>query len=321
LSLEQAVQWIREKDDFLLTTHSHPDGDGLGSQAALYLALRHLGKKVRMVNADTVPRCYRWLPCTDSVEVSSQIPPHQACIIVDVGELHRVREGAKREEFGPLLNIDHHSSGTPFGDVNWVDPTAAATGEMIYRLVRELGVPIDKPIAESLYTTIVTDTGGFRYSNTTAHVMRLAAELMDAGADAHAVCERVFSHIPRAAFEMVRLSLATLRTHLDGRVGLMTLSHADFLRSGAKDEDTDGLVNYARKLDGVEVAVFLKERGDGYIRVSFRSRNGLDVGKVAAGLGGGGHKYASGATVQGALEETADRVVAVLTEALTKKNL
>jgi phosphoesterase RecJ-like protein len=320
VNLQQAAQWIRERDDFFLTTHAHPDGDALGSQCALYLGLRRLGKRVRVVNHDPVPRCYQWLSYCDAVEVSDTPIPDQNCIVVDVGELHRIRDGAKRQDFGPLLNIDHHSSGTPFGDTNWVDSTAAATGEMIFRLLRELGVSIDKPIAESLYTTLVTDTGGFRYSNTTPHVLRLAAELMEAGADAHAVCDRIFAHVPRKAFELVRVSLANLRSYLDGRVGVMSLSHADFLASGAMDEDTDGLVNYVRKLDGVEVAVFLKERADGLVRASFRSRNGLDVGSLAAKLGGGGHKYASGVNLPGPINAVADRIIAILTDALSHKS-
>jgi phosphoesterase RecJ-like protein len=319
VSLAQVAQWIRGKDHFLLATHSRPDGDALGSQCALYLALRYLGKSVRVVNHDPVPRCYRWLPFCDAVEVSDLLPPHEACIVVDVGDLNRIREGTRREDYAALLNIDHHSSGTPFGDLNWVDPTAAATGELIYRLIRELGVPVDKPIAEAVYTTLVTDTGGFRYSNTTSRVLRLAADLMDAGADASLICDHIFSNMPRNAFELVRLSLATLQTRLDGRVGIMMLSHDDFLKSNAKDEDTDGLVNYVRKLDGVEVGIFLKEYADSSIRASFRSRNGLDVGALAARLGGGGHKYASGVTLKGPLEAALDGVMTVLTEAFLKK--
>lgn len=319
MSLQAAAQWIRERDEFLLTTHAHPDGDALGSESALYLALRFLGKRVRVVNFHPLPRCYAWLPYASVVETAGRMPPHPSCIVLDVGELNRIREDLTREELGEVLNIDHHSSGTPYGDVNWVDPTSPATGAMIYHLVRELGVPIDKDIAESIYTTLVTDTGGFRYSNTTAALLRMAADLMDAGADAHIVCDHVFGHVPPKAFELVRFALATLKTHLDGRIGIMTLSLADFVRSGALEEDTDGLVNYVRKLDGVEVGVFLKERPDGRIRVSFRSRNGLDVGFLAAQMGGGGHKYASGATLTCPLPEAVERVVKTLTEELTQK--
>jgi phosphoesterase RecJ-like protein len=320
VSLQDAAKWIRERDEFLLTTHAHPDGDGLGSQSALFLALKALGKRVRVVNFHPLPRCYQWLPYAAAVETADRMPSHRHCIVLDVGELHRIREGLTRDELGEVLNIDHHSSGTEFGDVNWVDSTSAATGQMVYRLIRELGVTVDKPIAESIYTTIVTDTGGFRYSNTTPGLLRLAADLMESGADAHIVCDRVFGHVPRAAFELVRRSLATLHTHLDGRIGVMTLSLADFRASGAKDEDTDGLVNYVRKLDGVEVGVFLKERADGRVRVSFRSRNGLDVGVLAAALGGGGHKYASGVNLTCTLQQAVDQVVKLLTETLTHKS-
>ncbi len=319
MSLQAAAQWIREREEFILTTHAYPDGDALGSESALYLALTALGKRVRVVNFHPLPRAYRWLPYAEVVETADRMPPHRSCVVLDVGDLARIREGLTREELGEVLNIDHHSSGTPYGDVNWVDPTSPATGAMVYQLIRELGVPIDKAIAESIYTTLVTDTGGFRYSNTTPALLRMAADLMDAGADAHTVCDHVFGHVPLKAFELVRFALATIKTHLDGRIGVMTLSRVDFDRSGAAEEDTDGLVNYVRKLDGVEVGVFLKERPDGRIRVSLRSRNGLDVGALAAALGGGGHKYASGVTMTCPLPEAVDKVVASLTQVLTEK--
>ena len=319
MSLEQAAQWIREKDDFLLITHVNPDGDGLGSQSALYLALKHLGKRVRVVNHDPLPRCYQWLPFHDVVEVSDVLPPHQVCIVLDVGEISRIRDGAQQGDFGPILNIDHHRSGSGYGALNWVDPEAAATGEMVYRLIQYLGVPVDKDIAESIYTAIITDTGGFRYANTTPQVLRMAAELMDCGADARKVCDRIFARVSHEAMELVRLSLSHIQTFQDGRIGVMTLTQKDFLSSGAMEEDTDGLVNHVRKLDSVEVAVFLKERPDGRVRLSMRSRNGLDVAVVALKFGGGGHRFSAGAILDGPLEEAVGRVVADISAALQKK--
>jgi len=316
VSLELTAQWLREKDDILLTTHVNPDGDGLGAQSALYLALKSMGKRVRVVNHDPLPRSYTWLPYKDAVEVSDNIPPHQVCVVLDAGDFGRIRDGVKRDEFKLLINIDHHFSNKMYGDLNWIEPEASATGEMVYRLIKSLGVKVDRDIAESVYTSVVTDTGSFKYSNTTAQVHRLAAELIDAGAQVSAICNRIFASVTQPALELLRLALAGLHTRDGGKVGVMTLSQTDFAKSGALDEDTDNLVDFVRKVDGVQVAVFLKERPDGKLKLSLRSRNGLDVSAIAAKFGGGGHKYASGALLSGLLPEAADRVVAEAVKAL-----
>jgi bifunctional oligoribonuclease and PAP phosphatase NrnA len=316
VSLEQAVRWIKEKDDFLLTTHVNPDGDGLGAQSALYLALKKIGKRVRVVNRDPVPRCYRWLPYQSAVEVSDAVPPHQVCIVLDAGDLARVREGARRDQYQSIMNIDHHRSNTLYGDLNWIDPLSPATGEMVHRLIRALGIPFDKDIAESVYTSLVTDTGAFKYSNTTPQSHRLAAELMEEGAEVSKVCDRIFANVTRSALELLRLALVRLTTRENGRVGVMILSRDDFKKSGADDEDTENLVDFVRKLEGVEVAVFLKEREDGRYRLSLRSRNHVDVAEVAAVFGGGGHKFSAGAVLDGPATEAVERVVEVVTKSL-----
>ncbi len=316
MSLEQAVQWLREKDDFILTTHMHPDGDGLGAQSALALALRKMGKRVRVVNHDPLPRCYEWLPYKEFVEVSDIIPPHAVCVVLDAADLSRVRDGCRREEFKLILNIDHHRSNTMFGDLNWVDPEAPAAGEMVYRLIKALGVQVDRDIAESVYTSLVTDTGAFKYTNTSPHAFRLAAELMEAGADVYKVCNRVFADVTLPALELLRLALAKLSTRENGLIGILTLTQKEFISSGAKDEDAENLVDFVRKISGVQVAVFIKERPDGRLRLSLRSRNGLDVSAVAAEFEGGGHQYASGAVLDGPMEKAVERVVEAIARML-----
>jgi phosphoesterase RecJ-like protein len=316
VSLEQAVQWMKEKDDFLLTTHVNPDGDGLGAQSALYLALRKMGKKVRTLNRDPLPHCYRWLPYRDAVEVSDTIPPHQVCVTLDVGDLTRLHENVRRDEFKLILNIDHHFSNTRFGDLNWIDPDSPAAGEMVYRLIRALGIVVDRDIAESVYTSLVTDTGAFKYSNTTPQAHRLAAELMEAGAQASEICDRIFANVTRPALELLRLALVGLTTREGGRIGVLTLSQAEFKKSGAAEEDSENLVDFVRKMSGVEVAVFLKERIDGKFRLSLRSRNAVDVSAVAATFGGGGHKHSAGAILDGPAPEALERVLKVVTQSL-----
>jgi phosphoesterase RecJ-like protein len=222
----------------------------------------------------------------------------------------------RRDEFKLILNIDHHPSNTMFGDLNWVDPQAPAAGEMVYRLIKALGVQVDRDIAESVYTSLVTDTGGFKYTNTTPDTFRLAAELMEAGADVYRVCNRVFADVSMPALELLRLALAKLSTRENGLIGVLTLTQEDFKTSGAKEEDAENLVDFVRKLSGVEVAIFIKERPDGRLRLSLRSRNGLDVAALAAQFEGGGHKYASGAVLDGPMEQAVERVVEAIARML-----
>ena len=310
MSLEEAAKWIREKDDFLLVTHVHPDGDGLGAQSALYLALKRMGKKVRVANRDPLPRCYHWLPFSESVETTDIVPPHEVCVTLDAGDLNRLRDGAKRSDYRLILNIDHHVSNARFGDLNWIDTASPATGEMVYRLLRAIGTEVDRDIAESIYTSLVTDTGAFKYSNTTPQCHRLAAELMEAGARVPLLCDRIFASVTPSALQLLRISLGKLATVEGGRIGVMTLSQADMQKTGATDEDTENLVDFVRKMAGVEVAIFLKERPDGRYRLSLRSRNAADVSAVAAAFDGGGHRHAAGAVVDGPMEEAVRRVVA-----------
>jgi len=310
------VRLVRSKQSFVLATHVNPDGDGLGAQSALFMALRKLGKKVQVVNHDPLPKRFDYLPFASYYRCSDSIPDHEVCFVLDAGSFSRIREGVRRSEFKTLVNVDHHFSNDSYGDYNLVLPEASATGEVVYHLIKALKVPVDKGIAESVYTSIVTDTGGFRYSNTTPHVLRLAAELVDAGADAQKVSERIFAGISRESMELTRLSLGTVVTHEKGRIGVMTLSLADFQKSGASEDDTDNLINFVRKLETVEIAVFLKERPDGQIKLSLRSSSDVNVANIAEQFGGGGHAYAAGAVLRGPLNRALAEVLKACQKAL-----
>lgn len=247
----RVLDLIRQNRVFLLTTHMNPDGDGLGAQSALFCALRALGKKVLVVNRDPMPPRYSFLPFASAYRTSDTLPAHDVCFVMDAGDFSRVREGVRRDEFKTLVNIDHHYSNTRFGDVNLVDPGACSTGEIVCHLIKALGLPLEKGIAESIYTSLATDTGGFRYSNTTPQVLRLAAELLEAGADGAKISERIFAGVSPEALELVRISLASVETHDHGRIGTIQLSHQDLVASGATDEDSENLVNFVRKMEGV----------------------------------------------------------------------
>jgi phosphoesterase RecJ-like protein len=305
----EVVRLIKSHHSFLITTHVNPDGDGLGAESALFLALRQLGKKVQVVNHDHLPKRFDYLAFTPSYQTSDIIPEHEVCFVLDAGDFSRIREDVRREEFGILVNIDHHYSNNLYGDYNLVMPQAAATGEIVYQLIKALKLKVDKGMAEGVYTSIVTDTGRFRYSNTTPHIFRLAAELEEAGADIARVSEHIFGDISKESMELTRLALASIQTFNTGSIGSMTLTRTDFLKSGATDDDTENLINVVRNLDTVKIAVFLKERPDGQIKLSLRAKNGINVAKVAKVFNGGGHAYAAGAILKGPLNKAHKEVI------------
>ena len=309
LAIQKIVKLIRAHNDFLITTHENPDGDGLGAQSALYLALRKMGKRVKVVNHDVLPHKFEYLAFQKAYQKSDHIPFHQVCFVMDAGDFTRIREGVRRDEFKTLVNIDHHYSNNLYGDYNLVIPEAAATGEVVYHLIRALKIPMDAPIAESVYTSLVTDTGGFRYKNTTPQVLRLAAELVEAGANSQKVCDQIFAGISKEAMDLTRRSLGNVRIYDKGAIGTMTLNRTDFKKSGATDDDTENLINFVRKINTVKIAVFLRERLDGRIKLSLRSRSKVNVANIAKLFGGGGHAYAAGALLPGPLNLALKRVV------------
>jgi phosphoesterase RecJ-like protein len=310
--MEDVARLIRSKKTFVLTTHVNPDGDGLGAQSALYVALKRLGKKVHIVNHDPLPPRYFFLPFADAYRQSDKIPAHDVCVVMDAGDFTRIREGVRREEFKILVNIDHHYSNNYYGDYNLVMPKVAATGEVVYRLIQQLKVKIDKPITESIYVSLVTDTGGFRNSNTTPDALRLAAELMEKGANASEVNRKIFSGISKEAMELNRVSLGKIKLYDAGRIGTMTLSQSDLKKTGAVDDDTENLVNQIGKIDTVKISAFLKERTDGRVKLSLRSGNEkVNVANIAKHFQGGGHAYAAGAVLAGPLKTALENVLKV----------
>jgi phosphoesterase RecJ-like protein len=315
-SYAEVAKLIKAHKSFLITTHVNPDGDGLGAESALFTALRKLGKKVQVVNHDPLPYKFDFLAFAPFYQTSDHIPEHEVCLALDAGDFTRIREGVKRSEFATLVNIDHHYSNDHYGNYNLVVPEAAATGEVVYELIKALKVKVNKDIAEGIYTSIVTDTGRFRYPSTTPRIFRLAADLEEAGADISKISESIFGDISKEALELTRLALASIQTTDGGAIGCMTLTQGDFIKSKASDDDTENLINLVRNLDTVQIAAFLKERHDGRIKLSLRSKNGINVSDVAKIFGGGGHSYAAGAVMEGPLDRALKAVLTACHSAL-----
>jgi len=305
--LNKVLECIAKRERFLLTSHARPDGDAVGSVLACAQILRSLGKQADVVLSDCVPHIYRPLPYADHVLQTKAVNGnYEAAIILECDSIERTRLEGLGSKF--LVNIDHHRSGKAFGHINWIDPNACATAEMIYRLGREAGVKISSEIATCLYTAVMTDTGSFRFAGTTDRTFALAGELVRCGADPVRCAHDVYFSNPTSKMRLLGSALSTLRR--EGRVAWMHVTRAQSDHCGAFDEDAEGLVNYAISIAGVQVAVFFREMPDRRYRVSLRSKGAVDVAAVAESFGGGGHYNASGCALDGPLSMATERVLA-----------
>jgi phosphoesterase RecJ-like protein len=273
------------------------------------MMLDQMGKQVKMVSSDRVPLLYRWLPCAAEIEHVQQLTgDFDLVILLECDGIERSRlqglEGRK------IVNIDHHASGKAFASVNWIEPEASAVAEMVFDLAVASGVRITPDMATCLYTAVLTDTGSFCYEGTDAHTLRLAAELVRLGACPAAIAQHVYFSNPLSKIELLGVALSTL--HREGRIAWLWVTQQDMQRTTAAEEDCEGIVNYAIAIEGVEVAVFLRELPDGRIRLSLRSKGAVDVAAVAEAFGGGGHANASGCTVAGPLQSAAHEIVEML---------
>lgn len=315
--IEEITTEVGKVPELALFSHVSPDGDCIGSMLALGFALEKMGKKVYYYNHDPIPDNLRFLPGVEKISNSLPTECPQTLIFIDCAEANRA--GGDVEELvrsKTVINIDHHISNDLFGELNWVDSGAAATGEMIYYMIKKMGVPINEDIAVNLYTAIVTDTGRFSFSNTTAQSFRTAAELVEVGIDLAFINNILFEQKTLSQIKLLYKALANLQLLRDGKIAVIVLSRKDFEESGAEENLSEGLVNYARNIESVEAAVLLKELSSSEVKVSFRSNFWLDVNKIAQKFGGGGHIRASGCTLNLPLKEAKEKIVASLEEAL-----
>lgn len=308
--IQEVLRHIERADRLVLTSHARPDGDAIGSVLACSQVLRSLGKQADVVLRDGIPHIYRLLPFADCVLQSPWVPREcDTAIILECDSIQRTALDGLDGRF--LINIDHHLSGRPFANINWIDPTACATAELIFRLAREAGVRISPDIATCLYTAVVTDTGSFGYAGTTERTFALAGELVRAGADPVRIAQQVYFSNPTSKMRLLGAALSTL--HRDGNLTWMYVSRRDMERCGAIDEDSEGLANWALGIEGVEVTAFFREMADRkHWRVSLRSKGAANVARVAEHFGGGGHACASGCAVEGPLSVASERIIATL---------
>jgi bifunctional oligoribonuclease and PAP phosphatase NrnA len=306
---------LRANDRFLVVSHENADGDALGSLLATALALRQLGKDAQMyLSGDTpVPREYAFMPFDDLVRELPVDMEERVLVAVDCAQADRIGPDPAPVERAKLtLDIDHHHDNSRFGDVNLIVPDASSTGEVLADVFRELGVELTSEIAEPLYIALVTDTGRFQYANTTPKALRLAAELVEAGADVHAVFQQVYESVEFAKLKLLARALDRAQVLEGGRIVVSVLLRGDFSDVGAVEAYSEGIIDYLRAVEGSELAVLIREpprEGGPTRRVSLRSSvDELDVSAIARLFGGGGHRQAAGFSSESSVDEITEIV-------------
>src|SRR5436309_766784 len=306
--IRQIVEAIHARQRFVLSSHSRPDGDSIGSQLAMAYALRALGKDVEVINADPAPPPLMAFPGVPDVRIA----PHaegefDAAIIMECGDLKRTGVTGLERFF--VVNIDHHPGNSGYGDINWFDASAAACAEMVYDVVRALDVPLTKEIATHVYLAILTDTGSFHYSGISPRTFEICRHCMEAGVDPVIVARNVYDSNNMGRLKLFGAVLGAMQIDKTGRIAIVYVDHEMARAAGGTYEDTEGLVNLPLTVKEIEAVVFFKqEKGDEY-RVSLRSKGDVDINAIAKEYGGGGHKNASGCTISGPIEELQKELV------------
>ena len=311
--MEAIFRVLRQGERFLVCSHSRPDGDAVGSMLAMGMLLRQMGKHADLYTADPIPAMYRVLPGAEEIRFAIHVQGHyDAAILLECDGLARTKLRGLDEYF--TINIDHHVTGSRFANLNWIDRDAVSVGELIYQLVKAAGATVTAEMATCLYTTVLTDSGSFSYESTRAGTFALAHELALAGAGPAKIAQQVYYSTSTAKMLLLGAALSNLKR--EEGLAWLWVSLEDLERTGATDEDCEGIVNYAVYISGVEGAAFLRELPEERVRVSLRSKRSLNVAVIAERLGGGGHENAAGCTLDGPLPRALDEVLGELRPAM-----
>lgn len=304
------IETLKKDEAFYLISHMQPDGDSIGSLLAMGEALCSIGKEVKLFVPGHMPRKYNFLKGADRVLNEVLITdPAITVVVLDSSDPERLglfREAVMNSR--TIINIDHHVTNQRFGTLNLVDPGAAATGEIVYKLLKDIEIPITGPIAESLYVAISTDTGSFKYENTTAETHRVVAALLEHGLSPGALSQRMFDERPLSFYILIKEALASLEMYADRKIALMTLSSDIRKRSAAETDELEGIVNYTRNIEGVELGILFYVENENEVKVGFRSKT-MDVSILAEKMNGGGHARAAGCRIYESYEIAKEKVI------------
>lgn len=318
--IDRIVDAIREHQTFCIVGHMRPDGDCVGSQLGLTLALQGEGKNVWCWNQDTIPQKYRFLDPDKTIQTPKAGQKFDCVIATDAASFERLGSvGGHIRNRKFFINIDHHESNTRYADINWVSDREPSTGELIYRLVKVARWPITKPIADCLFTAVSTDTGSFQYSTTRPSTFHTAAELVSRGANLAHICDEVYQSYPLSRAKLLRHVYSKFRLTHEDRIGYFWLRKRDFSRTGADTADSEGLIDHIRAIESVVVAVTFEELEPDVTRISLRSKTDrVNVNEIASEFGGGGHPAAAGARIVGTPLSTQRRVIAAVRRAINR---
>jgi len=315
--MNQIIQQLKNSRSVLLASHENPDGDAIGSLVALGLSLDLLNKKTVLYNPSPIPAVYRFLPSVKRVvRHLKKGGDFDTAVILDCGDMERIGHGAGiAGKIAVIINVDHHVTNTGFGTHQLIDTGASATCEIVYRLIKALDVSISRNIADSVYTGILTDTGSFRFSNTNQAAFAICEEMIACGADPYQIAQHVYGKYSLGRIKLLNLALDSIEISSNGRLSLMTVTKEMLFETGTQPEDADGLINYARRIEAVAVAVLIQEQMNNrgglkksQFHVSLRSDGTVDVARIAASFGGGGHASASGFSIQEPLADIKNRI-------------
>lgn len=305
VTFEKCAELLHNADNILILMHRSPDGDAIGCSYALAHALRKAGKKVMPVCSDDIPKKYGYI--TNTLDIQNFEPEY--IVTVDLADTQLF--GDKLIQYKDKVNlcIDHHPSNTGYAEYGIVDANAGACAQIIKKVINALNIPIDKNIANAIFTGISTDTGCFKYSNASAESYKMASEMIEYGADGFFINKLMFDTKSRQRLEIERLALNSLTYHYDGKIAVIFITKEMMEQSGAGDDDTEGISGMPRQIEGVVIGITIREKDNGNFRVSMRSAGDKDVSAVCAKFGGGGHKAAAGCTVTGTAEKVKEKVI------------
>lgn len=315
MMLESAAKTLLSKDKILILTHRSPDGDTIGSGYALAMALRKLDKNVKVDCTDPFPEKYSYF--TDKLEKLEF--DEEFVVSVDIADTKLL--GEKLSDYADKIDlcIDHHGSNTKYAKEYYVEASAAAAAQVIAKLIRLMNVEFDKDIANAIYTGITTDTGCFRYTNVTAETHRIAADMIDCGAESGMINRLMFETKSRSRLEIERRVMDSIQFYLDGRCAIAYATIDMMKESGAVDSDMEGVSSLPRQIEGVMAGITLREKNNGKFKVSVRTTDELDASAICANFGGGGHKAAAGCMITGTLNEAIEQIIEVVRQALEGK--
>ena len=316
--MDQIIRYLKNSNHILIATHTNPDGDAIGSLIAMGLCLDVLNKKTTLYNESPIPAVYRFLPAVNRVVRNIKNENYDLAVILDCGNLKRIGMAVSAVRQIPItVNIDHHITNTRFGHLQLIDTSACATAEIVYRLIKQMDVPLDKAIATSIYTGILTDTGSFRFSNTNRAAFSICQEMVGLGVDPYNIAQHVYGAYSLGRIKLLNLALDSIEISDNGKLSIMTLTQDMFHETHTQAEDGDGLINYAKRIEDVKVAALIQENRNGKEKsknfnrfdVSLRSDGTVDVASIAASFGGGGHFIAAGFSIETTLSDITSQML------------